>query len=68
MEGIALNHLATLAVQNIFEGERAMQLLQQAMSAASESGDPAVLAETEWNLLPRISAGFGQRGCSIDNG
>ncbi|GAC1683325.1 MAG: hypothetical protein PVS3B1_23950 [Ktedonobacteraceae bacterium] len=50
IECSALNHLATLAAQNPYDYERTMQLLHQALHAASQSRDPALLAETEWNL------------------
>ncbi|HEY6409888.1 MAG TPA: hypothetical protein VIY29_20710, partial [Ktedonobacteraceae bacterium] len=50
MECVAFNHLATLSAQNPYDYERTMELLHQALRAASQSRDPALLAETEWNL------------------
>jgi DNA-binding SARP family transcriptional activator len=50
MEGIALNRLATLAVQENFDSQRADQLMQAALQAAERSGDRLLLTEVEWNL------------------
>ncbi len=50
MEGMALNRLATLAVNGGYDSERVDQLMQAALQAAERSGDRLLLAEIEWNL------------------
>jgi DNA-binding SARP family transcriptional activator len=50
MEGIALNRLATLAVHEGYDSQRASQFMQAALQAAERSGDSLLLAEIEWNL------------------
>jgi predicted ATPase/DNA-binding SARP family transcriptional activator len=50
LECAALNHLATLAAQDVGDFDVSMALLQRALAAAERSGDQAGLADTEWNL------------------
>jgi DNA-binding SARP family transcriptional activator/predicted ATPase len=50
VEGMALNRLATLAINEGYDTERASQLMQAALQAAERSGDRLLLAEIEWNL------------------
>ena len=50
MESIALNRLAILAAQQSFDLAAAKGLLEEAWWAAEASGEPVILAETEWNL------------------
>ena len=53
-ECTALNRLATLAAQDVFDLTTAKNLLQQAVAAAERSGDRLALAETQWNLAQII--------------
>lgn len=50
MESTVLNRLAILAAQQSFDLATAERLLEEAWRVAEASGDPAMLAETEWNL------------------
>ncbi len=50
MESSILNRLAILAAQQSFDLATAKRLLEEAWCVAEASGDPEILAETEWNL------------------
>jgi tetratricopeptide (TPR) repeat protein len=50
MESTALNRLAILVAQQSFDLATAERLLEEAWRVAEASGDPVILAETEWNL------------------
>jgi tetratricopeptide (TPR) repeat protein len=50
MECVALNRLAVLEGENVFQLERAMAFLQQAQEVAERNHDQAGLAETYWSL------------------
>src|SRR6266516_3092974 len=50
MESTILNRLAILAAQQSFDLATARRLLEEAWRVAEASGDPVILAETEWNL------------------
>jgi tetratricopeptide (TPR) repeat protein len=50
MESTILNRLAILAAQQSFDLATAKRLLEEAWRVAEASGDPEILAETEWNL------------------
>lgn len=50
MECLALNRLATLIVHINFDMQQAIELLEQALHVAEQSGDTFGLAETEWSL------------------
>lgn len=50
VECIALNRLATLAAQFLFDGAKAIGLLNEALEIAQKNHDLLGLAETEWNL------------------
>lgn len=49
-ETMALNRLATVLAQGFFDLRGALALLQQALDAASRSGNQTRRAETEWSL------------------
>jgi DNA-binding SARP family transcriptional activator len=73
LECAALNHLATLAAQDVGDFDVSMALLQRALAAAERSGDQAGLADTEWNLAqisfyasnPEGALGHGQRALAL---
>ena len=73
MECTALNHLATLAVLDRVDVVAAESFLQRAALVAEQSGDPLVLAETEWNLAQvnyysangRTSLAHGKRALEL---
>jgi tetratricopeptide (TPR) repeat protein len=50
MESTILNRLAILVAQQSFDLATAERLLEEAWRVAEASGDPVILAETEWNL------------------
>jgi DNA-binding SARP family transcriptional activator len=50
MECVALNRQAVLEGEDVFQLERAMALLQQALEVAERNHDQAGLAETYWSL------------------
>ncbi|MFL5704884.1 MAG: ATP-binding protein, partial [Ktedonobacteraceae bacterium] len=50
MESTILNRLAILVAQQSFDLVTAERLLEEAWQVAEASGDPVILAETEWNL------------------
>ncbi|MFN8459864.1 MAG: hypothetical protein U0401_35320, partial [Anaerolineae bacterium] len=50
MECAALNRLATLMAQQLYDIAQATNFLQQAIQVAESCGDKGALAEAEWNL------------------
>jgi tetratricopeptide (TPR) repeat protein len=73
MECTALNRLATLAVLDRVDVEAAESFLQRAAGVAEQSGDPLIMAETEWNLAQvnyyssnaRTSLAHGKRALEL---
>lgn len=50
LECAALNRLATVAANGFNDADAQASLLAEALAVAEQSGDPAGLVETEWNL------------------
>lgn len=73
LEWTALNRLAILAAQHSFNVAEAMQFVDQALVVAEQTGDPIMIAETEWNLMqmatfswqPELAIQHGERALAI---
>ncbi len=73
LEWSALNRLAILTAQHSFNVIEAMRLVERALAVAEKSGDPVMVAETEWNLTqmatftwqPEVALLHGQRALAI---
>src|SRR5262249_48031424 len=72
-ETVALIRLSTLAGQTMDRVTEARALLERARATATASGDPAVVAETEWNLAqtacyggePAAACAHGERALAL---
>ncbi len=73
LEWTALNRLAILSAQHSFNVAEAMHFVEQALVVAEQTGDPLMIAETEWNLtqmanfswLPDLAIQHGERALTM---